>query len=97
MEKVIPGMLARSKAGHDKGDLYLIDRVEPEYAYLVDGSRRPLSKPKKKKWKHIQIIKQMREHWNPEQKNDDDIRRAIRQYETASAKRNLIKLEERNV
>ncbi|MCI8376625.1 MAG: hypothetical protein HFI29_14530 [Lachnospiraceae bacterium] len=97
MEKVIPGMLARSKAGHDKGDLYLIDRVEPEYAYLVDGSRRPLSKPKKKKWKHIQIIKQMPEHWNPEQKNDDDIRRAIRQYETASAKRNLIKVEERNV
>ena len=90
-------MLARSKAGHDKGDLYLIDRVEPEYAYLVDGSRRPLSKPKKKKWKHIQIIKQMPEHWNPEQKNDDDIRRAIRQYETASAKRNLIKVEERNV
>lgn len=86
MEKIVPGMFARSKAGHDKGRLYLIERVELEYAYLVDGSRRPLPKPKKKKWKHIQIIKQTPEHWNLEQKNDDDIRRAIRQYETASAK-----------
>lgn len=86
MESIVPGMFARSKAGHDKGSLYLIVQVEPEYVYLVDGKRRPLLKPKKKKWKHIQIIKQTPEHWNPEQKNDDDIKRAIRQYEAESAK-----------
>lgn len=81
MESIVPGMFARSKAGHDKGNLYLIVQAEPEYVYLADGTRRPMSKPKKKKWKHIQIIKQMPEHWNPDQKNDDDIKRAIKQYE----------------
>lgn len=85
MESIVPGMFARSKAGHDKGSLYLIVKTEPEYVYLADGERRPLSKPKKKKWKHIQIIKQMPEHWNPDQKNDDDIKRAIKQYEAKPA------------
>lgn len=85
MESIVPGMFARSKAGHDKGSLYLIVKAEPEYVYLADGRRRPLSKPKKKKWKHIQIIKQMPEHWNPDQKNDDDIKRAIKQYEAKPA------------
>ena len=85
MERIVPGMFARSKAGHDKGSLYLIVQVEPEYVYLVDGRQRPLSKPKKKRWKHIQIIKQMPEHWNPDQKNDDDIKRAINRYETELA------------
>lgn len=85
MESIVPGMFARSKAGHDKGSLYLIVKAEPEYVYLADGRRRPLSKPKKKKWKHIQIIKQMPEHWNLDQKNDDDIKRAIKQYEAKPA------------
>lgn len=85
MESIVPGMYARSKAGHDKGSLYLIVKAEPEYVYLADGRRRPLSKPKKKKWKHIQIIKQMPEHWNLDQKNDDDIKRAIKQYEAKPA------------
>lgn len=85
MENIVPGMFARSKAGHDKGSLYLIVKAEPEYVYLADGRRRPLSKPKKKKRKHIQIIKQMPEHWNPDQKNDDDIKRAIKQYEAKPA------------
>lgn len=85
MESIVPGMFARSKAGHDKGSLYLIVKAEPEYVYLADGERRTLSKPKKKKWKHIQIIKQMPEHWNPDQKNDDDIKRTIKQYEAKLA------------
>lgn len=85
MESIVPGMFARAKAGRDKGSLYLIEHAELEYVYLVDGHRRPLSKPKKKKWKHIQIIKQIPEQWNPEQKNDEDIRRAIKQYEAELA------------
>ena len=49
MESIVPGMFARAKAGHDKGSLYLIVKTEPEYVYLADGKRKPLSKPKKKK------------------------------------------------
>ena len=80
MERTEGGMFARSKAGHDKGRLYLIEKTEGEYVYLVDGARRTLAKPKKKKQKHIQVICRIWENWEPETVNDDDIKRAIRQY-----------------
>ncbi len=85
MENIAAGMLARSKAGHDKGSLYLIIRTEGEYLYLADGKRRPLANPKKKKYKHIQIIRQMPENWNLEIINDDSVKRALREYEAESA------------
>ena len=50
------GMLAKSKAGHDKGHLYVIYDVDETYVYLVDGEIRTINKPKKKKRKHVQII-----------------------------------------
>ena len=50
------GMLAKSKAGHDKGHIYVINRVDETYVYLVDGNVRTLNNPKKKKRKHVQII-----------------------------------------
>ena len=80
MERVKDGMFAISKAGHDKGNLYLIVRAAGDYVYLVDGKLRLLEKPKKKKQKHIQIVHRMPEGWNPEQISDDDVKRAIRQY-----------------
>ena len=56
MERYEVGMLARSKAGHDKGHVYVIFEVDEAYVYLVDGSIRTIDKPKKKKKKHVQII-----------------------------------------
>lgn len=56
MEKYEVGMLARSKAGHDKGHVYVIHRVDETYVYLIDGSGRKLENPKKKKKKHVQLI-----------------------------------------
>ena len=56
MEKYEIGMLARSKAGHDKGHVYVIYNIEEAYVYLVDGNIRTLEHPKKKKKKHVQII-----------------------------------------
>ncbi len=50
------GMLAKSKAGHDKGRVYVIYGVDETYVYLVDGIIRTINKPKKKKRKHVQII-----------------------------------------
>ena len=49
MERVETGMFARSKAGHDKGKLYIILRTESEYVYLTDGRLRPMSNPKKRR------------------------------------------------
>ena len=50
------GGLARSLAGHDKDDLFIIIQESKEYVYLVDGKYRTLEKPKCKKKKHLQPI-----------------------------------------
>ena len=42
------GMFATSKAGHDKGKLYIIMEEEDEYVYLSDGRLRTVDKLKKK-------------------------------------------------
>lgn len=57
MERVETGMLARSKAGHDAGKVYVIIRMDEKSVYLADGKLRTLEKPKKKKKKHIQVIR----------------------------------------
>ena len=45
------------KAGHDKGQIYLIAGTAGEYVFLANGSTKPVGKPKKKNRKHIQAIK----------------------------------------
>ena len=47
------GMLARSKAGHDKAQMYIIKEVDDTYVHLVDGRIRTLGHPKKKKKKPV--------------------------------------------
>ena len=56
MAEIRKGMLARSRAGHDAGTLYVITEADDTYVYLVDGRIRTLDKPKKKKHRHIQVI-----------------------------------------
>lgn len=50
------GALARSLAGHDKENLFIIIEVRGEYVSLVDGKHRTLEKPKHKNKKHIQVM-----------------------------------------
>ena len=52
-----PGCPARSLAGHDKDQYYVIVSVDGDWVFLADGRRRCQEKPKKKNKKHIQIIK----------------------------------------
>lgn len=51
------GMFAVSKAGHDKGRMYIILKEDGEYVYLADGKLRTVENPKKKKKKHVQPVK----------------------------------------
>lgn len=51
------GMFAVSMAGHDKGRMYLIVKEEGDMVYLADGKSRTQENPKKKKKKHMQVIK----------------------------------------
>ncbi|MBM6829392.1 KOW domain-containing RNA-binding protein [Anaerotignum lactatifermentans] len=48
------GQVVYSKSGHDKGGMMMILSLEGPYAYLADGRRRKLERPKKKKLIHIQ-------------------------------------------
>ena len=58
MDRIEIGMLAKSKAGHDKDSIYVIINIEETHVYLADGRIRTLANPKKKKIKHIQVIRQ---------------------------------------
>ena len=47
------GDIVISTYGHDMGEWYVVEQVLNEYVFLVDGKNKPLSKPKKKKVKHV--------------------------------------------
>ena len=51
--------LARSLAGHDKEELFLVIMEDKDWVWLCDGKRRKLDKLKKKKKIHVQIIKNL--------------------------------------
>lgn len=80
------GMFATSKAGHDKDTVYIIIREEGQNVFLSDGRLKPVSAPKRKNKKHIQIIKQQCEESlfdrirAQEPINDEEIKRAVKLY-----------------
>lgn len=89
MEENIVGMLATSKAGHDKDSLYVIIREDGEYIYVADGHVRTTERPKRKNKKHVQLIKKKR---LPEPKNgfdDLEIKRIIKEYRREREERNV--------
>lgn len=49
------GQVVQSKAGRDKGKLYVVVVCEPDqnYLYLANGDNRKVEKPKKKNPKHL--------------------------------------------
>ncbi len=57
-----PGGYCRSLAGSDRGRLYLIRKLLPgghgtgQYLDLVDGSRHPWLRPKRKNLRHVRIL-----------------------------------------
>ena len=71
--------LARSLAGHDKEELYIIISVQGEYVYLSDGPRRPLNKQKRKNKKHLQAM----------EARDEEIAGFIRAYKQEEGKKNV--------
>lgn len=77
------GMLAISKAGHDKDCWYVVLKMDGENAFLVNGENRSMDRPKKKKLKHLQGINKVPE--NLQEKlvkgiswTDVEIKRAIK-------------------
>jgi ribosomal protein L14E/L6E/L27E len=51
------GQVVKSKAGRDKGRVFLIhDITDDQYVFVVDGDLRKLDSPKKKKIKHLIVF-----------------------------------------
>lgn len=70
-------MLAKSLAGHDSGKVYVIIELDEAYVYLADGEIRTLAKMKKKKRKHVQLI---RRQYEIETADDVKIKRILKEY-----------------
>ena len=47
------GCIVSSLKGHDTGRVYVVVKVDGEFALVVDGNYRPLQNPKKKRIKHL--------------------------------------------
>lgn len=52
-------ILAVSLAGHDKGQVFFVTKADETYVYLANGTTKLLNNPKKKKQKHVQLIKKL--------------------------------------
>ena len=80
------GQFVISKAGHDKGEIYVIVAEEKDFVYLSDGRLKLPEKPKKKRKKRIQPITRTLEDTLTEQLKAGEsvqaekIKYAIRQY-----------------
>jgi len=78
--------MAKSKAGHDKDQIYVIIKEDREYVYLADGKYRSVGNPKRKNKKHIQMIRHIPKEAAEllEQKavpGDPEIKRALKLYQ----------------
>lgn len=49
----VKGSIVKALAGRDKGNFFVVVDVDMTYAYLCDGKRRKVERPKKKKLIHI--------------------------------------------
>ena len=82
------GMLAISKAGHDKGELYVVNSIEGKFVFLINGKKYTKLHSKKKNLTHIQprnidykdVIKNAGKQHKRESFNNEDIAFAIKLY-----------------
>ena len=50
------GSVVRSLCGHDADTLLVVSAIDEPYVVLLDGKRRSIARPKRKKIKHTQLI-----------------------------------------
>lgn len=85
MNGISIGQIVHSRAGRDKGRSFIVvSLVDEEYVLIADGDLRKISKPKKKKIKHLVLhdlyaegIKSML--LNNQKVTDADLRKALSQ------------------
>lgn len=50
---------AKSLAGHDRNQIYMVVRSDQRFLYLANGTTKTLGAPKKKNRSHLQLIKRL--------------------------------------
>ena len=50
------GAIVIAIAGREKNEIFIILRTEGNNAYLINGKARPIKCPKKKNFKHLQLV-----------------------------------------
>ena len=75
---------AKSLCGHDKDYIYVIYKEDEKFVYLVNGQNKTIDKPKKKKQKHIQMIKHLPDEItslsNEKELSDETVKKMIQIY-----------------
>ena len=51
--------MAKSLCGHDKDELYVIYKKDDTFVFLINGTNKTIDHQKKKKQKHVQVIKNL--------------------------------------
>lgn len=77
------GNLAKSIAGHDKNQIFMILREDERDVYLADGLRRGIENPKRKNKRHVQPVYYKNEAVQAIEKNED-IKRVLKLYKKES-------------
>lgn len=76
---ICKGMLVYSRAGRDKGKLFIVLKTENDFVYLSDGETRCVANPKKKKIKHIMRTNTVLE-LDFDNISDSDVKKAVLDY-----------------
>ncbi|MBR5773294.1 MAG: KOW domain-containing RNA-binding protein [Clostridia bacterium] len=83
MYTVEQGCVVRSKAGHDKGEFFVVVKDEGSFVLLCNGKERKLESPKKKNKRHVALTTLVLSE--TEMQTDCRLRRTLNQI-SASAK-----------
>ena len=83
-----PGILIRSNAGHDKGELYVVNIINEKFVFLINGKKYTKLHSKKKNLLHVQpihidykdVIKNAGKQHKRENFNNEDVAFAIKLY-----------------
>ncbi len=81
----LKGHIVRSKAGRDKGDIFIVLDVQDNYAYIANGILRKVDRPKKKKLMHLQCSDKvsdviLQKIDSSEEITDSMVRKALAEY-----------------
>ena len=82
--------MAKSLAGHDKGELYVVLGEDGHDVVLVNGRNRTMEAPKRKRRRQVQLVTHfptelVRTAAAAERWTDESVRKVIRRYHTLQA------------